>query len=644
MVQFQRGDINKKKWSVIYHAFHGWLLAIAVFAVLGATVQNLYRHLNIGALSVRKLQSSNKSKQIKSAIPSVLLAGAQKASTSSVAVHFMDKGNACFSDEELGFEGSGKEPHFFDWDHIYAKGLKNYQELFKKCKANELLIDGTPETMLYPDRVKKTFDEQGTADQVKIVFILREPVSREISWYDHQVRYAEQSDPPFWAKPVLNEDGTIISFIESQRRSTIINFEMENWEFLYGNYVHWLRLWCNHFDRKQILVLSYDELVKDPAQLLNRIYKFLDIPVSSSELVLTRENTRSNRTSPPPCSDQLELAEDFKEPNEELYRFLEEHPGPEMEQRPFPKFQLACQTPLNGTGTIETQKPPIPSVLLAGTQKAGSTSIANYLMSIEKACFSNQGQLSEGSSKEAHFFDWDHVYAGGLQQYQKLFENCGTNDLLIDASQTTMLYPRRVKKMYKRQGTLDQVKIIFILREPVSREISWYNHKRNVARRPDPPKWAKTLVKNDGTIASFIEIQRTTVMSDIFNSEWERVYGTYVHWLKLWCKNVDRKQILVLSFDELVNDPEMMLLRIHKFLDIPLPSGELVLPQRNTDFLAPPPPPCIDQLELAEYFIDSNEELYKFLDENPGPAVEQRPFPKFRLQCQEKKEVVASPA
>ncbi len=33
---------------------------------------------------------------------------------------------------------------------------------------------------------------------------------------------------------------------------------------------------------------------------------------------------------------------------------------------------------------------------------------------------------------------------------------------------------------------------------------------------------------------------------------------------------------------------------------------------------------------LDEYFEEKNEELYQFLEENPGPWMEQRPFPHFQ--------------
>lgn len=282
----------------------------------------------------------------KQRIPSVVLAGTQKASTSSLAVYLMQLDNngtdICFSDGSRNFEGHAKESHFFD--EQYQGGLALLRDLYKHCPENALLMDGTPETMLHPERVKRIYDQQGTADQVKIIFILREPVSREISWYNHRLAYAMMPNPPLWAKKLIDNKGNIKTFLRVQRSTVLSTFEKKQWGQLYGYYAHWLRKWSKVFDRrKQILILSFDELVRDPTTLLHRVHEFLNISEVGASLMLTKENSNSRNTSAPPCEHQLELAKRFEGPNEELYAFLEEHPGPPSEQRPFPKFQLLCE-------------------------------------------------------------------------------------------------------------------------------------------------------------------------------------------------------------------------------------------------------------------------------------------------------------
>ena len=41
-----------------------------------------------------------------------------------------------------------------------------------------------------------------------------------------------------------------------------------------------------------------------------------------------------------------------------------------------------------------------------------------------------------------------------------------------------MLFPERIASFYQKHGEIDGLRIIFCLREPVSREISWYKQKK----------------------------------------------------------------------------------------------------------------------------------------------------------------------
>jgi hypothetical protein len=278
------------------------------------------------------------------AIPNVLIAGAQKSSTSSITVHLAYSYDACVSLDIEGSKGGGKEPHFFD--NHFENGLPYYESVFSHCqdKNASLILDATPETMLFPERVRLTYEEHGTADKVKILFSLREPVSREISWYNHRVRDAALPDPPQYSKNLFREDGQISKFKGAVKREIIPSLITGRVNrHSYGMYVKWLERWIQVFDRKQILVLSYDELKQNSTRYLERIHEFLGIPVNKS-LEIEKANTGGSKSEQPGCAVQKRLAALFEPYNEQLYDLLERHPGPPQEQRPFPKFHFECQT------------------------------------------------------------------------------------------------------------------------------------------------------------------------------------------------------------------------------------------------------------------------------------------------------------
>ena len=79
-----------------------------------------------------------------------------------------------------------KELHFFDSDEHYSKGLDWYALHFERAKAGQIAGEFTPAYMAYdnvPERIKLTL-----GSDVKIIFSLREPVSRAYSEYLHNRR------------------------------------------------------------------------------------------------------------------------------------------------------------------------------------------------------------------------------------------------------------------------------------------------------------------------------------------------------------------------------------------------------------------------------------------------------------------------
>ena len=202
-------------------------------------------------------------------------------------------------------------------------------------------MDATPNYMAYPERIRELYEAHGTADQVKILFTLRAPVSREISWFEHLVRENQNDRPtPEWAKQVLREDGSLRNFEEHMERNIIPDLESGDAENL-GVYVKWLSRWFELFDRRQILVASYHDLAANQTDFLQRLHAFLELPVDNPQpltLPLANSMHAVNVTQPPTCEGRSKLSGIFSAYNEELYDLLDRHPGPEMEVRPFTRF------------------------------------------------------------------------------------------------------------------------------------------------------------------------------------------------------------------------------------------------------------------------------------------------------------------
>jgi len=266
----------------------------------------------------------------------------------------------------------------------------------------------------------------------------------------------------------------------------------------------------------------------------------------------------------------------------------------------------------------------LPNVLFLGAQKSGSSSISRWLFDGGVCHARTFPEEPEYFAKEAHFFDKDDRFAQGVEFYARRFQHCidsGNTEFIMDATPDYLTYPERIHHVYSNAtganyDALSNLKLIVVLREPISRELSLCNHK--IANRAGDP--------------ITFEKHADSVVREIPNPRWAST-GKYVDHLKKFVSFLPRRreQLLVLSYDEMKSDPEMVQWRIHEFLGrkfVPTGSG---LPKLNT--LDNPNKlkevSLLARQMLAPLFRDKNEELYEFLETYRGPWMEQRPFPRF---------------
>ena len=196
--------------------------------------------------------------------------------------------------------------------------------------------------MNYPENILQTYDEQGTTADLKIVFVLREPVSREISYYNFLVDRALRNDQNAFVQHVVHPDGGVRTIDDYFNREILSwgehahNTTTSRHSFQFSRYGSLLQRWFHLFDRQQILILSFDELHTNGTAFTERICQFLNISVPEKSL---KKKLPGKSSAVPTCAMQERLADLFRPINEELYDLLEQNPGPEMEQRPFPKFE-----------------------------------------------------------------------------------------------------------------------------------------------------------------------------------------------------------------------------------------------------------------------------------------------------------------
>lgn len=110
----------------------------------------------------------------------------------------------------------------------------------------------------------------------------------------------------------------------------------------------------------------------------------------------------------------------------------------------------------------------MPDFIIIGTQKGGTTSAAKNL-----AEHPDVSMARNGKSSELHFFDRDSEYLKGVDYYRSYFRDTGKAQ-----GEKTPAYIRITKAHERMYLTAPNAKLILLLRDPVDRSYSRWNHLR----------------------------------------------------------------------------------------------------------------------------------------------------------------------
>ena len=135
----------------------------------------------------------------------------------------------------------GKEPHFFSQDGVWARGLGWYGDLFAPARPGQLLGEGStsysdPE---YSERAAERIAR--VIPDARLIYLLRHPVERLRSDLEHQIRQGRELRPV--ADAAADPDAP---------------------HALRSHYFACLQPFARRFDRAQICVIRFEDLVAAP--------------------------------------------------------------------------------------------------------------------------------------------------------------------------------------------------------------------------------------------------------------------------------------------------------------------------------------------------------------------------------------------
>lgn len=188
-----------------------------------------------------------------------MIIGAQKAGTSSLAAYLNESPYVYIPPEK-------ELPWFLD-----VREGKTWSEFmdayFKGSLPNQLLGTSTPQYMMYPESLYQISKKM---PNIKIITILRDPISRLISHYDMACRFGVESR-------TLNE--VVRSQLSNVKDLRKTPYNDKTGKYLVsGEYGRIFEEFFQYFDQKQLLVLDFDHLKVDTQSVVDQMSSFLDVP------------------------------------------------------------------------------------------------------------------------------------------------------------------------------------------------------------------------------------------------------------------------------------------------------------------------------------------------------------------------------
>ena len=187
--------------------------------------------------------------------------------------------------------------------------------------------------------------------------------------------------------------------------------------------------------------------------------------------------------------------------------------------------------------------------VVAGAQKSGTTALDKYLRL--------HPQIQMPDKKEVHFFDHERLFKSGspdYRQYHAYYSPKSEGKLLGDVTPAYMYLDSCMERICRYNP---EMKVICILRDPITRAYSHWNMERDLKRE-----------KLDFLDAMFQEAERTSE-----NRSKQRKFsyvdrGFYSKQIERIWEHFPKEQTLFIKYEELKNNPNDVLSTIFNFLNV----------------------------------------------------------------------------
>lgn len=247
---------------------------------------------------------------VSGALPDFLIIGAQKGGTTFL-YHLLCQ-------HPYVEPAATKEVHFFDIN--FDRGVEWYRSRFSPPTQKEgrkvLTGESSPYYIYHPHAAQRAAQ---VVPGVRLIALLRNPVDRAFSDYNHKAREGRESLS--FEEAIASEEERLRG--EKERMLADETYSSPNYRrFSYlsrGVYVDQLEDWRGYFDEGQLLVLKSEDFFEDPQAVFERVLEFLGLPYQGTGVTGERNEGEYDQMDP---ATRRRLEDYFEPHNKRLYDFL----------------------------------------------------------------------------------------------------------------------------------------------------------------------------------------------------------------------------------------------------------------------------------------------------------------------------------
>ena len=267
------------------------------------------------------------------------------------------------------------------------------------------------------------------------------------------------------------------------------------------------------------------------------------------------------------------------------------------------KYQRFVKRGLSG---ITSSSRVLPDFIIIGTVRSGSTSLYYNICEHPSVLPAAYDEIGFFDSNYHLGVNWYRSMFPTKKEMQKIEKNTG----YAITGEDTPFYiwnSEAAERIYK---DITNSKIIAIFRNPIDRAFSNYNVGKRAGTSPEFVGITEKLSFEDAIDKEIEFMKENSLQKSIEQRGSYLSKGHYAEQLKIWLKIFPKKQIHILSTEDMQKNPESTISEIFQFLDI---SDYIIKNPQKQKYFKYPEMKKDTREKLIDYYKPLNDQFFKII-------------------------------